>query len=180
MNLSRRLLKLIPRMTAICKKACGWPDFQENTADITRSHDLHLWDPQHSPADEHHRRRCDWLNAFSRALAENSPAYITLCWMLLVICSHSNSCGNFIKISNYFNTALVSVFYKILELLCQCSPGFVRTSVDRRRKKQYFCGCRRHLICPSEVPVVEMTPWLLTISHVSTEVILFLFCSRIP
>lgn len=105
MNLSMMLLKLIPRMTAICKKLAGWPDFQENTADITRSHDLHLWDPQHSPADEHHRRRCDWLNAFSRALAENfSGLYYPYAGCCLLFARIQIPGWELYQNLNYFNT----------------------------------------------------------------------------
>ena len=92
-------------MTAICKKLADGLTLKENTADITRSHDLHLWDPQHSPADEHHRRRCDWLNAFSRALAENfSGLYYPYAGCCLLFARIQIPGWELYQNLNYFNT----------------------------------------------------------------------------
>ena len=133
---------MIPRMTAICKKLAAGLTFKKILLILLGAmictfgiHNIH----QRTNITE---GGVIGLMLLVEHWLKISPAYITpmldaACYLL----AFKFLGGNFIKIS-IISTLFVSVFYKIWE-------RFVRTSVDRRCVRRYFCGCRRRLNCSS-------------------------------
>ena len=92
---------MIPRMTAICKKLADGLTFKKILLILLGAmictfgiHNIH-----------HHRRRCDWLNAFSRALAENfSGLYYPYAGCCLLFARIQIPGWELYQNLNYFNT----------------------------------------------------------------------------
>ena len=176
MNLSRRLLKLIPRMTAICKKLADGLTFKKILLILLGAmictfgiHNIH----QRTNITE---GGVIGLMLLVEHWLKISPAYITpmldaACYLL----AFKFLGGNFIKIS-IISTLFVSVFYKIWELLPPMLPDLSAHPLIAAVLGGSFCGCRRRLNCSSGR--FQWWRWRLgfnNFSRLPLEVIPFLF-----